>query len=96
MRIEVLDEARQDLVDGFRFYENQSEGLGDYFLDALFSDIDSLHIYAGVHAVHFGHHRLLARRFPFAVYYSVAGNVIRVLAVLDCRRDPMCIRGRLE
>ena len=32
MKVQILDEARQDLVDGFRFYESQSENLGDYFL----------------------------------------------------------------
>ena len=50
MRIEILCEAQQDLTDGFRFYESQAIGLGDYFLDSLFSDIDSLHLYAGIHA----------------------------------------------
>lgn len=30
MRIEILGEAQQDLIDGFRFYENQAAGLGDY------------------------------------------------------------------
>ncbi len=47
MKVEILDAAQEDLLDGFRFYECQSEGLGDYFLDSLFSDIDSLQIYAG-------------------------------------------------
>ena len=28
MKIEILDEAGQDLLEGFRFYEPQSEGLG--------------------------------------------------------------------
>ena len=32
MKVQILDEAEQDLVDGFRFYEAQSRGLGDYFL----------------------------------------------------------------
>ena len=42
MRIEILDDAKEDLIDGFHFYEEQSPGLGSYFLDSLFSDIDSL------------------------------------------------------
>ena len=58
MNVRILDEAEQDLVDGFRFYEMQDEGLGDYFLDSLFADIDSLHLYAGIHSVNFGYHRL--------------------------------------
>ncbi len=96
MRVEILDEAEKDLIDGFRFYERQSEGLGDYFLDSLFSDIDSLQIYAGIHAKYFGYHRLLAKRFPFAAYYRVANEMVRVYAVLDCRRDPAEIQERLK
>ena len=48
MKIEILDSAEEDLIDGFKFYENQSRGLGDYFLDSLFSDIESLRVYAGI------------------------------------------------
>lgn len=46
MNIEILDEAQEDLIQGFRFYESQEPGLGAYFLDCLFSDIDSLLVYA--------------------------------------------------
>ena len=48
----ILDEAEKDLVNGYRFYERQSFGLGDYFLDSLSSDIDSLRFYGGIHAKH--------------------------------------------
>ena len=54
MRIEILNLALEDLIDGFRFYESQSKGLGDYFLDSIFSDIESLHLYAGIHTLYFG------------------------------------------
>ncbi len=96
MKIEILDEAQQDLTDGFRFYESRSEELGDYFLDTLFSDIDSLNIYAGIHPMYFGYHRLLSKRFPFAIYYHVEKDLVRIHAVLDCRRNPAWVRDRLE
>lgn len=95
MRIEILDEAEKDLVNGFAFYERQSKGLGDYFLDSIFSDVESLHLYAGIHALHFGYHRLLAKRFPFAIYYRVQNDVVRVYAILDCRQNPAWIRDQL-
>ncbi len=60
MNLCILDEAQEDLIDGFRFYEKQESGLGDYFLDSLFSDIDSLQIYAAIHPRLFGCHRLLS------------------------------------
>jgi len=70
MRIEILDSAEKDLLNGFKFYERKSKGLGDYFFDSIFSDIESLYLYAGIHAFHFGYHRLLSKRFPFAIYYK--------------------------
>jgi len=97
MKIEILDSAEQDLLAGYAFYESQAQGLGGYFLDSLFSDIDSLRLFAGVHSVHFErYHRLLSKRFPFAIYYKVAGNAARVYAVLDCRRNPSPIADRLK
>lgn len=96
MRILILDAAEQDLADGFDFYEAQSTGLGEYFLDSLSSDIESLRLYAGIHPEYQGYHRLLSQRFPFAVYYRIVSRVIRVYAVLDCRRDPSWITSRLQ
>jgi hypothetical protein len=70
MRIEILDEALDDLAQGFRFYEEQQAGIGTYFVDSLYSDIDSLRLFAGIHRVVFGFHRCLSKRFPFAIYYT--------------------------
>jgi len=96
MTIQILASASQDLLDGYRFYEKQAEGVGAYFLDTLFSDIDSLMINAGIHPIHFGkYHRLLSKRFPFAVYYRVEDHTARIYAVLDCRRSPAWIRKKL-
>lgn len=95
MKIQILHEAELDLRDGFAFYERQSPGLGDYFLDSVFADIDSLKLFAGAHAIHFGHHRLLARRFPFAIFYRINAGVIEVWAILDCRKTPENARDRL-
>ena len=97
MKIRILPSASQDLIDGFWFYEKQSEGLGSYFLDTLFSDIDSLAIYSGIHPIYFEkYHRLLSKRFPFAIYYRIENNITLVNAVLDCRQNPAWIRKKLK
>ena len=96
MKIQILDEALDDLIGGFHFYEKQEVGLGSYFLDCLFSDIDSLVLFAGIHQVVYGYQRCLSKRFPFAIYYDTDGELIRVHAVLDCRRNPSWIRKRLK
>ena len=96
VKVEILPSARDDLAEGFAFYERQQPGLGAYFLDSVFADIDSLALYAGIHRKVFGAHRLLARTFPFAVYYDVTADTAQVKAVLDCRRDPKWIRQKLR
>ena len=88
MKVKILPTALEDLDCGRRFYARQRNSLGDYFLDALFSDIDSLELYAGIHMKVFDFHRLLAKRFPYAVYYQVDGETCIVFRVLDCRQEP--------
>jgi hypothetical protein len=97
MRIEILDQAERDLIEGFRFYEDQGEGLGSYFLTNVYADIDSLHVSAGIHRKPYkDYHRLLSRRFPFAIFYTIKDDTVFIYSVLDCRRNPAWIRGRLR
>jgi hypothetical protein len=87
--VRILTSAFNDLAAGRVFYEAQGKGLGDYFFDSVFSDIDSLALYAGIHPKVLGYHRLLARRFPYAVYYKMdAAGSATVFRVLDCRQAP--------
>ena len=72
MRVQILDQAEQDLIEGVHFYESREPGLGSYFLNSLYADIESLRLYGGVHRqVYKRYHRLLAKRFPFAVFYTL-------------------------
>lgn len=52
--------------------------------------------YAGIHATHFGYYRMLAKRFPYAIYYEIEDNIARVVAVLDMRQNPASIEGKLR
>jgi len=88
VKIRILELAVADLAAGRDFYEAQQAGLGVYFMDTLFSDIDSLLLHAGVHVRCFGFHRALSKRFPYAIYYRLNDAAIEVWRVLDCRQHP--------
>ena len=91
MKVRILSSAARDLVDGYRFYEKQAPGIGGYFLDALFSDIDSLIVNAGIHPIYFErYHRLLSKgvsrslfitvwriRRRWSMRFSIAGEIPR-------------------
>lgn len=95
-RIQISEEALQDLNEGFLFYEAQQIGLGDYFVSSLRSDIERLRIAGGSHRIVFeDYHRLICKAFPFAVYYTHDADQAIVWAVIDQRRDPTWIREHL-
>ncbi len=94
--VTALKEVAEDLEEGRLFYDRKEPNIGDYFFDSLISDIESLRLYAGIHSKRFGFHRMLSKRFPFAIYYDIDEDIARVVAVLDMRSDPAWIRGKLE
>ena len=97
MQVRIARSAETDLLEGYAFYEQQQAGIGEYFLDSLFADIDALVLFAGIHPKPDGRlHRTLAKRFPFAVYYEVRDDIVTVVAVLDCRQNPASITQRLK
>ena len=97
IRVQISGDALDDLGDGFHFYEAMEPELGDYFLTQLRADIDGLKVTAGIHRQPHKHlHRLLSRRFPYAIYYEFEGDRALVIAVVDCRRDPAWIESHLK
>lgn len=96
MTIKLLPSARDDLRKSRLFYERQSEGLGEYFLNSIFADIDSLILFAGIHNKKHDFFRMLSKRFPCAIYYTIESDLIIVHRVLDLRRNPASISRALR
>ena len=97
MPVVVLQSAKDDLRDGYLFYERQGGAyLGNYFLATLQGELSSLALYAGIHNQRFGFYRALSRRFPYSIYYDIEDGEARVYGVLDNRRDPNWIYSRLQ
>ena len=99
MKIRVViisDAAVADLDAGKAFYDSRESGVGDYFIDSLIVDLESLAYYAGIHVMHLGFLRMSSKIFPFAIYYEIAQETVIVVAVLDMRRDPTWLREQLE
>jgi len=95
MHIEILDDAKEDILIGSIFYESQQYGIGDYFLDSISLDIESLRLFTGIHPIKFKYHRLLSKQFPYSIYYKIDNDIVKIYAVLDDRRDPSITKSRL-
>jgi len=92
----VSREVVEDLEEGWTFYETRQAGIGNYFWDSLLSDMESLSIFAGVHAKQYGFFRMLSRRFPYGIYYDIDQDTAYVVAILPMRRDTAWIKARVR
>jgi toxin ParE1/3/4 len=87
--------ARQELKEAAHYYDSESPGLGAEFLKEIEHWIQSILDYPEAAPVLAGPvRRRVARRFPYAVLYSIQPAKIRVLAVMNLRRRPMYWVGR--
>ena len=93
--LSLTDLAKKDIYDSQDFYEEQSQNLGIYFYDSVISDLDALKFYAGIHQKYFGFYRMLTKRFPYAIYYDIEGDLVVVHAVLHTRKNLKFIEKRL-
>lgn len=96
MIVGISSGAESDIAEGYWFYERQSVGLGDYFRTCIFSDVESLAFYGGIHEIEHGLHRSLSKRFPFGIYYTVKNERVTIVGILDLRREPLWIREMLD
>ena len=89
-------DANADFKAGREFYDLNSKKAGDYFVSSILADLESLNFYAGIHPLFSGFHRMLARRFPFAIYYEIHEQQVWVVAILDMRKKPDGIIEKLK
>jgi len=87
-RIVAAPRVDLDVAATYQWYENEQPGLGLEFLDQLRTTYDQVAAgplqYQDLRA---GVRRALLRRFPYAVYFAVEGDLVIVLAVLHASRD---------
>jgi toxin ParE1/3/4 len=91
----IRPEAKQDIAEGYDWYEGRQEGLGAEFLTAvneLFAQIrETPELYAPeFKAVR----RASLDRFPYVIYYRIDGESLEVIAVLHGGRNPRRWRSR--
>ena len=91
MTLRILSLAEADLLDGFAFTSGKAAALVGNFSNHL-TLTSNRSLYAGTHRRVLGYHRMLSKRFPFAIYYDLHRDEIRIWRVLDCRRDPRWLK----
>ena len=96
MRLIYHPDAEAELIEAAQFYERQVSTLGAQFLDAVDQAVriivDAPERWSIIDA---NVRHYLMPRFPYAIYYRVTADYIRILAVKHHRRHPGYWRYRL-
>ena len=89
MRIEIHPEAEQELSAAALWYEERQAGLGDDFADAFETTLRRIVREPSRWRVFQGENRKLNfHRFPYAIVYSLQGEVLFLKAVMHLHRRP--------
>jgi plasmid stabilization system protein ParE len=81
--------AKREYEDAFEYHEAQEEGLGEKFRIAVWEAIAILERYPEIgEEVRPGIHKILMRRFPYKLIYSIEDNTLYVIAVAHSHREP--------
>ena len=95
MRISFNPLAERELNDAAQYYELETPDLGGAFVNEIERTCRRIIEHPEAAPVAVGTiRRRLVNRFPYALLYSVHGETVRILAVMNLRRRPTYWVGR--
>ncbi|MBS1920603.1 MAG: type II toxin-antitoxin system RelE/ParE family toxin [Bacteroidetes bacterium] len=95
--IELSEEAREDVTLAVKWYDQQKENLGDFFITHLNSTLEKIRNNPASHKKIYRQVRQAAmQKFPYVILYKVKGNSITVYAVFHTKRNPKTKIRRLK
>jgi plasmid stabilization system protein ParE len=95
-RFEAEAAVEFDVESAFQWYETEEPGLGFDFLRQLRTCYERLlHTPYAYQELRSGVRRALTKQFPYAVYFSIEGDTVLILAVVHTARDPAEWQQRL-
>ncbi|NOT09962.1 MAG: type II toxin-antitoxin system RelE/ParE family toxin [Gemmatimonadales bacterium] len=96
-RLSLRSLAEADLGEAFIWYQQQARGLGFEYLRAVDATFAQIRRTPQLYPLVYGQaRRALVRRFPYAIYYVVAPDVIHVIACIHTRRHARRWQSRLD
>lgn len=88
-QISIRPEAEIEIEEAYHWYEEQRDGLGSDFLLCVEEGLEKIRKTPDMYPiVHRNVRRLLIRRFPYGIFYTIRQDVLTILAVFHGHHDP--------
>jgi len=93
--LDIQPEAELDIQQAHAWHEDQQRGLGERFYDELLACFDHITADPLLRRVTYrGLRKRKLDRFPYLVFYRVAGETISIVCVVHAARHPLRWRRR--
>lgn len=97
MQLHFLPEIEEDVMAGYIWYEDKAVGLGEEFLRIFYAAAMEIRSTPRLFpVVNRDVRRCLIRRFPYAIYFKCESEVITVIGLFHCARNPGIIQDSIE
>lgn len=92
----LSQEAENDMLEAYIWYEEQKAGLGEEFLEALEKARYTLLQNPATYRVRYKKkvRAFLVDRFPYLILYVLKNNEVNVISVFNTSRDPQVWKER--
>lgn len=85
----ITEDASQEIMDAFNYYESAQSGIGAVFINYLESTFNSISTNPnGFKRISAKSRQAVVRKFPFIVIYEAINKQIVILAVFHTSRKP--------
>lgn len=92
----ILDDAEDDLLNAYNWYQAKEYGLGDRFLSSVQDGLTLIRQHPEIFPVSTVEcRRALIAKFPFEIIYEKKENRIVVYSVFNCSQNPQRWKSRL-
>ncbi len=97
MKIVFLEEAEYELDQAIAYYEFQSPGLGQQFLQEVLNALDRISGFPHAwHPLSENTRRCQMARFPYGLIYSILESEIVIVSVANLHREPGHWKDRMK
>jgi len=97
MKIKFLDEAKYELDETVDYYNFESPGLGDAFLQEVLNSLERIvNFQEAWHPLSENTRRCQTRRFPYGIIYSAIEDGILIISVSNLHREPKHWKDRVK
>ena len=85
----IKEQANDEVVHAYKYYESKQLGLGDYFLSDFSNTINAIKLSPNGFVKFHQYRQARFSVFPFVIVYEVVKNKLLVYAVFETHQDPI-------